>query len=147
MIEVQVKRLNDKAKLPTYGSTFAAGLDLYSCEDLIIEPQSRAIVKTGIAIDIKDSLYHGFIWPRSGLSSKNGIDVLGGVIDNDYIGEIMVILFNSDKSKSLEVKTGDRIAQLVLQKVPDCELVDMTNHGLKAEGKQRGESGFGSTGR
>ena len=81
------------------------------------------------------------------MSSKNGIDVLAGVIDNDYVGEIMVILFNSDKSKSLEVKTGDRIAQLVLQKVPECELVDMTNHGLKVEGKQRGESGFGSTGR
>jgi len=139
---MKVKRLSEDAKLPTYGTPFSAGLDLYSIDEIEIPPLSRQIIGTGISVELENEDEHGFIWPRSGLSFKAGLDVLGGVIDNDYRGEIKVIIFNSDKNFSYKVGKGERIAQLVVQKVSRHTLIESEIEN----NTDRGNCGFGSTG-
>ena len=110
---MKYKKLHADAIAPTRGSEFAAGLDLSANESVFIGPGSRVKISTGIAVSVGDGNV-GFVWPRSKLANKFGIQVLGGVIDADYVGEIMVILLNSG-SATFEVRKGDRIAQLVVQ--------------------------------
>lgn len=138
---VQVQLLNEDAKVPTRANLTDAGFDLYSVEDLIIAPQSRKTVKTGISLEMPDH-FAGLIWPRSGLSVKSGIDVLAGVIDSGYRGEIMVCLYNTSKDV-VEIKRGDRIAQIIFQEVPLVSLSLSETLGSS----QRGDNGFGSTGK
>ena len=138
---VQVQLLNEAAKVPTRANLTDAGFDLYSVEDLIIAPQSRKTVKTGISLEMPDH-FAGLIWPRSGLSVKSGIDVLAGVIDSGYRGEIMVCLYNTSKDV-VEIKRGDRIAQIIFQEVPLVSLSLSETLGSS----QRGDNGFGSTGK
>jgi dUTP pyrophosphatase len=135
-----VKRLNEHATLPARGSPLAAGYDLSSSEDVGIPKGTRGLVGTGIAFTVPHETY-GRIAPRSGLAVKKGIQVGAGVIDRDYTGEVKVVLFNHG-DEDFVIKKGDRIAQLIIEKIemPEVKLVDEL---LVTE---RGEGGFGSTG-
>jgi len=130
------------AIVPTKGSPAAAGFDLYAASDATIKCGDRGLVKTGIALQIPNDCY-ARVAPRSGLTYKNGIDVGAGVIDCDYRSEIGVILFNHSK-ENFEVHKGDRIAQLIFEKIYTCtpDLVDYSELTDTA----RGVGGFGSTG-
>ena len=139
--ELFVQRLNPLAKLPWRGSAEAAGYDVCSIEDVVISPGAYARVRTGIAVRVPTSTY-GRIAPRSGLAAKHGIDVLAGVVDRDYTGEVMVILINHGAAP-FHVCIGDRIAQLVLERVhTGADVREVT--ALPAS--DRGANGFGSTG-
>lgn len=120
-----------------------AGMDLLSAEDLLIDPGERALISTGIAIEIPPG-YAGFVQPRSGLAIKHGIGVVNspGLIDSNYRGEIKVILINMDKEARYKIKRADKIAQLVIKKVesPTFVVVDELNDS------KRGKNGFGSSG-
>jgi len=133
-------KLSEHAKAPTRGSAVAAGYDLYAAEDMVIEAGKRACVKTDIQIEVPDGTY-GRVAPRSGLAAKHGIDVGAGVIDKDYRGNVMVLLFNFGES-AFNVGRGDRIAQLVLEKISMAELEELPS----LDETDRGEGGFGSTG-
>src|SRR5271155_5833085 len=110
-----VKLLSQDATVPTRATKYSAGYDLYSNESVMIFPRGRALVKTGISVAFSTECY-GRIAPRSGLAVKSGLDVGAGVIDPDYRGEIMVLLFNHSDS-SVGIKTGDKIAQMILEKI------------------------------
>jgi dUTP pyrophosphatase len=138
---VVVQLLNELAKLPTRANENDAGFDLYSTVDTIIPNKERKTVNTGIALQMPEHLA-GLIWPRSGLSVKSGIDVLAGVIDSGYRGEIMVCLYNTS-SDNVHIKCGDRIAQIIFQEVPRVSLLLSDSLGSS----QRGSNGFGSTGK
>ncbi len=140
MSKIYFKKLHNDAVIPTRGSDYSAGLDLSSIESVVIEPWDRTIVATGLATIIPSDTYLR-IAPRSGLAAKHGIDVLAGVVDSDYRGEIKVILINLGKD-TFEVNFGDRIAQAILEQcvLADVETVeDLTD-------SDRGAAGFGSTG-
>lgn len=136
-----VKLLSEKGKAPTRGSEFSAGYDLYSAEDKLVEAHSRMLIKTNIAVAIPTGHY-GRVAPRSGLAVKYGISVGAGVIDEDYRGDVGVLLFNHG-SVSFHVNVGDRIAQLVLERIstPEVVVVDTLPEST------RGDGGFGSTGK
>ncbi|KAK5647306.1 hypothetical protein RI129_002198 [Pyrocoelia pectoralis] len=134
-------RMVPEAFSPTKGSAKAAGYDLKSAYDYVVAAHGKAIVATGIKVQLPEGCY-GRIAPRSGLAAKNFIDVGAGVVDEDYRGELKVILFNHSDS-SFEVKAGDRIAQLICEQIfyPDIE------EAKDLSETQRGEGGFGSTGK
>ena len=141
---MNIKKLNEKAKIPTYGSEFSAGADLYACidENLTIKPHETKMVPTGLAMEIPVG-YAGLIYARSGLASKKGLAPANkvGVVDADYRGEVMVALHNhTDEEKTIE--PDERIAQLV---VAPFLKVDF-NEVDELEETDRGEGGFGSTG-
>jgi len=138
---IKVELVHELAKAPTRGSADAAGLDLYSCEAIKIAPRERTLVDTGVSMAIPHG-YVGLIWPRSGLALKKGIDTGAGVIDSDYRNVIGVLLFNHTK-EPYQVCIGDRIAQILIQPVVmgDVSVVSAL------DATDRGESGFGSTGR
>lgn len=140
MSKIYFKKLHDDAVVPTRGSEFAAGLDLSSVESVVIEPGDRAMVATGLAVIIPNGTYLR-IAPRSGLAAKHGIDVLAGVVDSDYRGEIKVILANFGR-EPFAVMPGERIAQAILEKcvIADVETVE------ELSDTDRGTAGFGSTG-
>ncbi len=134
------KRLHPEARLPTRGSAGAAGLDLYAVERVTIEPGGRAPVRTGLAVAVPRGFY-GRVAPRSGLAVRQGIDVLAGVIDSDYRGEILCALVNHGR-EPFEVEPGARIAQLVVEAIATPEPV----WAEELEETERGAGGFGSTG-
>ena len=142
---VKLKKIKPDSIVPTYAHATDAGADLYAYEDVMIYPGERHAVRTGIAVDIPEG-YAGLIHPRSGLAAGKGLTVLNapGTIDPGFQGEVKVIIYNADPYMPAEVKRGDRIAQLILQRVEHMffELVDEFKN--KSE---RGEGGFGSTGR
>lgn len=119
-------KLSEHATTPTRGSAKAAGYDLYSAYDYSIGPMDKAIVKTDIQIAVPHGCY-GRVAPRSGLAAKNFIDVGAGVVDEDYRGNVGVVLFNFSK-ETFEVKKGDRVAQLVCEKIcyPDLEELEVS---------------------
>lgn len=131
---------NENAKMPTRASKGDAGYDLYACEDKVISARKRGLIDTGISINIPSDCY-GRIAPRSGLAVKNGIDVLAGVVDSSYRGIIKVVIQNND-DVDFEVRKGDRIAQMVFERIytPELKLVD------ELDQTERGEKGFGSSG-
>jgi dUTP pyrophosphatase len=136
-----VKKLTYDAIVPTRGSDGAVGYDLYSSEDAVVPCQAgRALVGTGITVVLPQGVY-GRVAPRSGLAVKHCINVGAGVIDPDYTGEIKVVLFNHGEN-DFEIKKGDRIAQLVLER---CETPPIEEISI-VEDTERGSSGFGSTG-
>jgi dUTP pyrophosphatase len=126
---------------PEYSSLGAAGADLYANEALTLAPGERAPVATGLRVEIPSG-YAGLVWPRSGLAVRHGIDTLAGVIDSDYRGEVRVVLVNHGR-EPFRIEPGDRIAQLVVQKVERAAFVTAS----ELAGTLRGERGFGSTGR
>uniref|UniRef100_A0AAQ4P919 Deoxyuridine 5'-triphosphate nucleotidohydrolase n=2 Tax=Gasterosteus aculeatus aculeatus TaxID=481459 RepID=A0AAQ4P919_GASAC len=134
-------KLSEHATAPTRGSTKAAGYDLYSAYDYTIGPMDKAIVKTDIQIAVPHGCY-GRVAPRSGLAAKHFIDVGAGVVDEDYRGNVGVVLFNFSKD-SFDVKKGDRVAQLVCERICYPDLVEQTT----LDETKRGAGGFGSTGR
>lgn len=142
---VKLKKLTPDAIIPTYGTEFAAGADLYSSikEDIIINPKETKFINTGIALEIPDGLV-GLIYARSGLACKKGVAPANkvGVIDSDYRGEIIVALYNHSENP-LTVSYGDRIAQFVLTPyiTANFEEADELSDSV------RGNGGFGSTGR
>eukprot|EP00088_Acartia_fossae_P014029 TRINITY_DN17471_c0_g1_i1.p1 TRINITY_DN17471_c0_g1~~TRINITY_DN17471_c0_g1_i1.p1 ORF type:complete len:168 (+),score=45.84 TRINITY_DN17471_c0_g1_i1:45-506(+) len=137
---LQVAKLTDKAIIPTRGSALAAGYDLYSAYDYVIPPQGKILAKTDIQIKVPHGTY-GRVAPRSGLAWKQHIDIGAGVVDEDYRGNVGVVMFNHS-AVEVNVKAGDRIAQLVCEKIsyPDIEVLDTLDETI------RGEGGFGSTG-
>lgn len=139
---VKFNRMSDSAKIPTRANPTDAGADVYSIEQSIIHPFERKIISTGIRMEIPEG-YYARIAPRSGLAAKNGIDVLAGVIDSSYRGEVKVVLYNSDKSNSFFVNPGDRIAQLIVERHYNFEFVEVVE---ELSDTDRGSGGFGSTG-
>ena len=145
MVKVLFKRLNQKAKLPSYKTSGSSGMDLMACvdESITIKPNESKLIPTGIAIAIPEDM-EVQIRPRSGLAAKSSISVLNtpGTIDSDYRGEIKVILFNHGSNDFL-INNKDRIAQMVLTPVVKMELKETDD----LPNTVRGDGGFGSTGK
>ena len=143
MIRLAVQRLDPGLPLPAYAREGDAGLDLYAVETVTLSPGARAAVGTGIAVAIPAGCA-GFVLPRSGLALRHGLSLLNtpGLIDAGYRGEIRVLLVNHDLAESVTVKRGDRVAQLVVQRVEAAELIEVETLPPSA----RGTGGFGSTG-
>ena len=143
-VEVLITRLDPELPLPRYAKGGDAGADIVSRIDITLAPGERALVPTGIAIARPDG-YVALVHPRSGLAIKHGVTMVNapGTVDAGYRGELQVILINHDKSESVSFKRGDRIAQLVIQKVERAEFVEVR----ELPGSGRGSGGFGSTGR
>lgn len=139
---IQLKRLRKSAVEPTYGSEGAAAFDLYAAEDVSLKPNETKVVPLGYAMGIENG-YEVVIRPRSGLALKTGLRVANapGTIDSDYTGEIGVIMHNTSNEKRL-IKSGDRVAQGVLQRVNKVHFVFVT----QLTPTDRGEGGYGSTG-
>ena len=114
---LQIKLLSPTARAPTRGSEFAAGYDMYASRDTVVPARGKALVETDVAMAVPAGTY-GRIAPRSGLASKNFIDVGAGVIDADYRGQVKILLFNHSET-DFAVKEGDRVAQLILERVSD----------------------------
>jgi dUTP pyrophosphatase len=144
MPKIAVKKLDERAVLPTYGSEFAAGADLYALleEELTFLPGETKFVHTGLAIEVPEG-YAGLVYARSGLASKRGLAPANkvGVIDSDYRGEVMVALHNHS-TKAQTIQSGERIAQLVVTPFLKVEFVESETLSETV----RGEGGFGSTG-
>jgi len=134
------KKLHPSAVLPTRGSSQSAGLDLYSIEEITIAPKQRALVPTGLAVAIPEG-YYGRIAPRSGLALRAGLDVLSGVIDADYRGEIGCLLYNTG-DETINLPAQSKICQLIIEKIimPTPAWADDISE------TERGSGGFGSTG-
>ena len=145
MVQILVKKLDKNIKLPTYKTSGSSGMDLvaYIKSKIIIKSGKTAIIPTGIAVAIPKN-YEIQIRPRSGLAAKKGISVLNtpGTVDSDYRGEIKIILINLSKN-SFVVKSGDRVAQMILCPVVKCKLKEVKNLPISV----RGKGGFGSTDR
>ena len=143
-VQVLITRLDPDLPLPRYAKGGDAGADIVSRIDITLAPGERALVPTGIAIALPDG-YVALVHPRSGLAIKYGVTMVNapGTVDAGYRGELQVILINHDKSDSVSFKRGDRIAQLVIQKVERAEFVEVQ----ELPGSGRGTGGFGSTGR
>ncbi len=140
-MDIHIKLLSDLAKTPTQGTQFSAGYDLYAAEAVVVPRLGRKLIKTNVSLAIPMN-YYGRIAPRSGLAYKNGIDVLAGVIDSDYRGDIGVILYNTDANIDFEVKVGDKIAQIIIEPCASANFVNTQT--LPAT--KRGEGGYGHTG-
>jgi dUTP pyrophosphatase len=140
---LKVRRLDDRARLPTRAYPGDAGLDLYALEDGMLGPGERASIRTGLAIEIPDG-QAGLVLPRSGLAARHGIAVVNapGLIDAGYRGEVCVLLLNTDRIAPFTIAGGDRIAQLVLVAVETPPVVEVQELALS----ERGIGGFGSSG-
>ena len=143
-INLKVKKLVSNAKLPEYGSEYAAGLDIFTSntETVVVQPLSRAVIPTGLSLEWDDHNYYVRIAPRSGLSVKNSIDIGAGVIDWDYRGEIKIVVINNHKDNEFEVLPNMKIAQMVPTKTEKMNVLDCS----ELQETSRGSSGFGSTG-
>ncbi len=142
-MRLPIRRLDPNLPLPRYAHDGDAGLDLFAAEATVLPPGHRALVPTGVAIELPDG-YAAFVQPRSGRALKDGLSLANtpGLIDSHYRGQIQVIAINLDPTATLVIEYGEKIAQLVVQRVERCELVEMDELGTTA----RGEDGFGSTG-
>lgn len=140
-LTLKIKKLNEEAEVPSYAHAGDAGLDLYAMKDTTIASGARAMVPTGIAVVIPKG-YVGLVWDKSGLSMRNGLKTLGGVIDSGYRGEIMVGIANIS-NEEYTIEKGHKVAQLLIQKV---ECVDV-EEVAELDDTARGERGFGSTGK
>jgi dUTP pyrophosphatase len=142
-VRVLVRRLDAELPLPARAREHDAGLDLYAAEAVTLEPGARALVPTGVALAIPAG-FAGFVLPRSGLALRHGVTNLNtpGLIDAGYRGEVKVLLINHDRAAAV-IARGDRIAQLVIQRVEPTELIEVE----ELPPSDRGTGGFGSTGR
>lgn len=142
-VQVLIKRLDSSVPLPSYAKGGDAGADLTTRIDFTLAPGERQLVPTGIAIALPDG-YVALVHPRSGLAIKAGITLINapGTVDAGYRGEISCILINHDRFESISFKKGDRIAQLVIQKVERADFIELS----ELPGSGRGSGGFGSTG-
>jgi dUTP pyrophosphatase len=142
VIEVPVRRLREDAALPAQAYAGDAGLDLAACGRHEVAPGERAVIPTGLAVEIPEG-YGGFVLPRSGLAARNGITLLNapGLIDAGYRGEVQVVFHNTDREELFVVEPGMRVAQLVVLPVPAVVLVEREELARS----ERGERGFGSS--
>jgi dUTP pyrophosphatase len=142
VIEVEITRVREDARVPERAYAGDAGLDLATCEAIRLAPGERTLVPTGLAVAIPEG-YAGFVQPRSGLAAREGITVVNspGLIDAGYRGEIQVVLLNTDRERTFTAQPGERIAQLVVLPVPELSLreVDVLRPS------ERGVRGFGSS--
>lgn len=140
-MKLQVMKLDEQATIPTKNHATDTGIDLYAASDMVFEPNERKLVSTGIALVFPEG-FGGEIRGRSGLSAKTGMTVIHGTVDQEYRGEIKVMMHNF--GERYEIKAGDRIAQLVLEKVYPVAIEEITTMDHETE---RGTSGFGSSGK
>ncbi|MCB5280527.1 dUTP diphosphatase [Arthrobacter sp. ES1] len=142
-LTVQLKMLDDGLEPPSYAHPGDAGADLRTREDVVLEPGERKLVPTGVAIALPDG-FVALIHPRSGLATKHGLTVVNapGTVDAGYRGEIAVTLLNTDRHQAIELSRGDRIAQMVIQRVEYARFLPVQ----ELSGSVRGGAGFGSTG-
>ncbi len=138
---LKFKRLDPRAVLPTRGTPLSAGLDLFCIEKVRIEAHSRALAHTGLSVAIPEGFY-GRLAPRSGLAANHGIDLLAGVVDADYRGEIICLLYNT-ATEIAELPAGSKVCQLIIEQIVTPEAV----WAEELEETQRGAAGFGSTGK
>ena len=143
-MKIQVHKLDGGLPLPNSAHAGDAGLDLYAADDISLKPGERAAVPTGIAVAIPEG-HAGFVHARSGRAIKEGLALVNapGLIDAGYRGEIKVIVVNLDPENTIHIARGEKIAQLVIQPVVVAELVEVD----ELPSSQRGEGGFGSSGR
>jgi dUTP pyrophosphatase len=142
-VQVLLSRLDPDVPLPAYARPGDAGADLVTTSDIVLAPGERGVVGTGVAIALPAG-YAGFVHPRSGLAARVGLSVVNtpGTIDAGYRGEIKVCLINHDPVHPVELTRGDRIAQLVVQRVEHAEFVEVA----ELDTTERGDGGYGSTG-
>lgn len=140
---IQVKRLDPELPLPKRAHPEDAGADLYSAQDLVLQPGERALARTGVAIALPIGTV-GLIHPRSGMAAKHGLSIVNtpGTIDAGYRGELMVCLLNTDRTEAIEITRGMRIAQLVIQRVELAQFEEVD----QLDETERGSGGYGSTG-
>jgi dUTP pyrophosphatase len=143
-VEVLIQRLDKDLPMPRYAKAGDAGIDLYSRIDFTLAPGERSLIPTGVAIALPPG-FVALVHPRSVLALKHGISMVNtpGTIDAGYRGEIQVILINHDRSEAASFKRGDRIAQMVIQKVEAAQLLEVS----ELPGSGRGATGFGSSGK
>ncbi|MDQ0769640.1 dUTP pyrophosphatase [Pseudarthrobacter defluvii] len=142
-LQVQLKMLDPELEAPSYAHPGDAGADLRAREDVVLLPGERKLVPTGVAIALPDG-FVALIHPRSGLATKHGLTIVNapGTVDAGYRGEISVTLLNTDSSRPIELRRGDRIAQMVIQRVEYAQFIPVS----ELSGSVRGTGGFGSTG-
>jgi dUTP pyrophosphatase len=142
-VDVLLTRLDPGLPVPSYARAGDAGVDLYCTEDVVLAPGERALVGTGIAIALPTG-YAGFVHPRSGLAARTGLSIVNtpGTVDSGYRGEILVCLINHDPHTDVRLHRGDRIAQLIVQKVEHARFVEVA----ELPSSERGAGGHGSTG-
>jgi dUTP pyrophosphatase len=142
-LNLRIRRLDDRATLPTRAYEGDAGLDLHALDPALLAPGARISVRTGIAVEIPEGLA-GLVLPRSGLASRHGIALVNapGLIDSGYRGEVRVLLLNTDRNDAYEIAAGDRIAQLLLVRYEAPGVVEVD----ELAGSERGQGGFGSSG-
>ena len=142
-LDVRLLRLDPGVPLPSYAHPGDAGADLHAASDVHLAPGERALVGTGIAIALPQG-YAAFIHPRSGLAARHGLTIVNtpGTVDAGYRGEIKVLLLNTDPATPISLRRGDRIAQLVIQRVERASFVEVA----ALEESSRGAGGYGSTG-
>ena len=142
-ITLPIVRLDPSIELPSYAYAGDAGLDLRSSEDVVLRPFERRLISTGLAIAIPDG-YAGFVQPRSGLALKRGLSMANtpGLVDAHYRGELKVCAINLDPAEDIVISRGERIAQLVIQRVPTVSLKELD----ELDQTDRGVAGFGSSG-
>jgi dUTP pyrophosphatase len=142
-MEIKINKLSENAIIPTNQTGLEAGYDLYSTEDAWLRPHERKLFKTNIAMEIPDG-YYGRVAPRSGLAFKHGIDVLAGVIDQTYRGDIGVILYNTnggDDTNSVQINKGQAIAQIIIENCAKVKFIEVADLNDTA----RGDKGYGSS--
>ena len=143
IVSLPIKRLDPTVELPSYAYAGDAGLDLRANEDVTLAPHERRLVSTGLAVAIPEG-YAGFVQPRSGLALREGLSMANtpGLVDSHYRGELKVCAVNLDDTQPIHIERGERIAQLVIQRVPVVSLVEVDALDETA----RGAGGFGSSG-
>ena len=143
MVTVLIKRIDPELPLPSYAHPGDAGADLVSAVEVTLQPGERSLVPTGIAVALPDG-YAAFVHPRSGLAARSGLSIVNspGTVDAGYRGEIKVLLVNLDPAAAVTLRRGDRIAQLLFQRVEHARFVEVD----ALPGSARGGGGYGSTG-
>ncbi|OUO61049.1 dUTP diphosphatase [Olsenella sp. An270] len=143
VVSLPIKRLDPTVELPSYAYAGDAGLDLRANEDVTLQPLERRLVSTGLAVAIPEG-YAGFVQPRSGLALREGLSMANtpGLVDSHYRGELKVCAVNLDAERPIHIERGERIAQLVIQRVPVVSLVEVD----ELDETDRGAGGFGSSG-
>ncbi len=140
-MQLKVKKLIEDAKLPTKGHPGDAGLDFYSVSDVVFPKGESRDVFSGVAVEIPEG-FVGLVWDKSSIAFKKGLKTMGGVIDSGYRGEIIFHLFNTS-NEDVEIKKGEKIAQLIIQKFEDCDIIE----SQELSDAVRNTQGFGSTGK
>jgi dUTP pyrophosphatase len=139
-MQLKIKKLDERAKMPTKGHPGDAGIDFYALEEVVFAPSTQGYVRTGLALEIPEG-HVGLVWDKSSISFKNNLKVMGGVIDAGFRGEFTTTLFNVGPNTQT-IKAGQKIVQMLIQKFEDCDIVEVESLSETV----RGEGREGSTG-